>query len=278
MSVLTIRDLSVKAWGAQLLSHVSVEVKAGEILAIIGPNGAGKTTLMNAILDAYDPHSDQANQRQLSGEIMACGIPSNNSSNISCGHSSHWQSQTRARHMALLPQLSLLNFPFSVEEVVQLSRIPHNTGTVIDKAIINDALKALDIHHLKYRLYTQLSGGEKQRVQLARVMAQIWRSEDAEQRLLLLDEPTSSLDLGHQQQLMAAIRNFANERVATVMVVHDINLAIRHADSLLALLCGEAIAQGKPEEIVNAALIKTLYQLDVDIILHSKTGKPIISY
>jgi iron complex transport system ATP-binding protein len=275
MAVLRVRDVSVNAWGAQLLSHISVEVAAGEILAIIGPNGAGKTSLINTIVDV---HPFSQTHRQLSGEIIACGYSAqsrteNHTENQTENHSKH-----RARHIALLPQLSALSFPFTVEEVVRLSRTPHNTGVLIDRVIIQDALNALDILHLKQRLYTQLSGGEKQRVQLARVMAQIWRSEDAPQRLLLLDEPTSSLDLGHQQQLMAAIRTFANEGVATVMVVHDVNLATRHADKVLALLCGEAIAQGKPEEIITPALIKQLYQVEVDIVRHPKTGKPIISY
>ena len=262
MSVLRIRDLSVQAWGARLLNRISLDVKAGESLAVIGSNGAGKTTLINAIIDA---HHWQASY-QVSGDITLCG------------HATDWQAEERARHIALLPQASVLNFPFTVEEVVKLSRIPHNTGMAIDNRIIQDALVALDIQHLKQRLYTRLSGGEKQRVQLARVMAQIWRSDDASQRLLLLDEPTSSLDLGHQQQLMEAIRIFADQGVAIVMVLHDINLAIRHADKLLALCCGEAVAQGRPEEIITAELIYTLYQIEVDITPHPKTGKPIITY
>lgn len=257
MSVLHIRDLSVHGWGSQLLTQISVDVNAGELLAIIGPNGAGKTTLMNSIVNTQ--------QHQLLGDISVCGQAA-----------SAWTNEVRARHVAFLPQASALSFPFTVEEVVRLARIPHHTGAHIDRSIIDEALKALDIHHLKQRLYTQLSGGEKQRVQLARVMAQIWRSDDAKQRLLLLDEPTSSLDLGHQEQLMDAVRLFANQGVATVMIVHDVNLAMRHADSVLALLQGETIAQGKPEDVVNAALMKTLYHVDVAMIKHPKTHKTII--
>jgi iron complex transport system ATP-binding protein len=257
MSVLAIRDLSVHGWGGQLLKHITVDVSAGELLAIIGPNGAGKTTLMNSIVNTH--------QHQLQGDIHVCG-------HAAC----EWSNEARARHIAFLPQASVLNFPFTVEEVVHLSRTPHNTGVQLDRDIVHEALQALDIYHLKQRLYTQLSGGEKQRVQLARVMAQIWRREDAEQRILLLDEPTSSLDLGHQEQLMDAIRLFANQGVATVMIVHDVNLAMRHADSVLALLAGEAIAQGPPESVVNAALMSTLYDVEVTTIQHPETRKIIV--
>jgi iron complex transport system ATP-binding protein len=257
MAVLTIRDLSVHGWGGQLLHHISVDVKAGELLAIIGPNGAGKTTLMNSIVNTH--------QHQLVGDIDVCGQAA-----------SVWQSEARARHIAFLPQASVLSFPFTVEEVVSLSRTPHNTGVQLDRQIIHEALQALDINHLKQRLYTQLSGGEKQRVQLARVMAQIWRSDDAEQRLLLLDEPTSSLDLGHQEQLMDAVRLFANQGVATVMIVHDVNLAMRHADTVLALRDGKVIAQGQPSDVVNSALMKTLYNVNVTTIRHPETHKMIL--
>ena len=130
--------------------------------------------------------------------------------------------------------------------MVQLARIPHNTGRQCDDQIVKDALELMDISFLTNRLYTELSGGEKQRVQLARVLAQIWNSEDApaQTRLLLLDEPTSALDLGHQQQLMTAIRKLANQGVTVVMVLHDINLAAHYADTILALLCSERLAYG----------------------------------
>lgn len=286
---LSVRNLSVKGWGAQLLNGVCFDVKAGEIAAIIGPNGAGKTTLMNTMLGDHKHH--------VTGDIVACGynITSNEQQPVAVSaekidrESSKSQSKEqlknlpkdqargikgqRARHIAVLPQFSRLAFPFTVEEVVSLSRIPHSTGVTIDNAVVNDALKQLDVLHLKNRLYTQLSGGEKQRVQLARVMAQIWRSEDAEQRLLLLDEPTSSLDLGHQQQLMQAVRDFADQGVAVVMVVHDINIALRHGDQVLALLCGKVIAQGEPENVVTSELINKLYNLNMSIVRHPTTGK-----
>lgn len=266
MSVLSIRNLTIRAWGATLIDRLSLDLAAGELLAIIGPNGAGKTSLINTIVNAG--HKEQI----VSGDIDIC-------------HRSYalWNQKERARQVALLPQLSTLNFPFTVTEVVELGRTPHCSGKDLDQSIIEEALIALDIAHLKNRFYTQLSGGEKQRVQLARVMVQIWREDDVidgsmtkRSRLLILDEPTSSLDLGHQRQLMDVVRRFADQGVAIIVVAHDVNLIANHADSILALSCGQVMAQGKPENIITQKLISTLYQTDIDVILHPVTQKPMI--
>jgi iron complex transport system ATP-binding protein len=265
MPVLSIHNFSIRAWGVTLLNQLDLQLESGELLAIIGPNGAGKTSLINAIVNAG--HRNQTT----SGELMVCGRSYK-----------AWLPSERAKQLALLPQLSTLNFPFTVEEVTQLGRIPHQTGKQVDNEIIEEALAALDILHLKQRLYTQLSGGEKQRVQLALVMTQIWRAEDAgshgssNNRLLLLDEPTSSLDLGHQQQLMKVIRRFVDQGVAIVMVAHDVNLVANHADKLLALCCGEVFAQGPPESVITSELMKKLYQVDVSVIPHPISQKPMV--
>lgn len=257
--VIHVESLTVHAWGARLLSQLSFSLDAGEVLAIIGPNGAGKSTLLNTL--AGSEHSQQHTQ----GHIDCCGfLPSDRNPQI------------KAKHLAILPQQSQLNFPFTVEEVIQLSRIPHHTGKEIDQQIMKDVLVELDISHLRKRLYTQLSGGERQRVQLARVMSQIWRSEDANPRLLLLDEPTSSLDLGHQQQLMQVIKKFATSGVAVVMVLHDINLAINHADKVLALCCGELLAYGVPANEITPALMQGLYGVEVDVIEHPQSQQRVV--
>ena len=259
MSVLDLDNLSVTVWGFDLLKNISLKLNTGEVMAIIGPNGAGKTSLINTLVN--NGHSQQVN----SGEVMLCGRAYN-----------QWEAKQRAKHVALLPQLNSLAFPFVVEEVIGLGRIPHDTGCEVDTLIVDESLRALDILHLKNRLYTQLSGGEKQRIQLARVMVQVWRAEDAGERLLLLDEPTSSLDLGHQQQLMEVIRKFADQGVAILMVVHDINLVSTYADKVLALCCGEVFAQGEPKTVINSELMKQLYTVDVDIIKHPKTHQPLV--
>lgn len=262
--MLTVNQLSVTAYGARLLDQISFTLQLGEVLAILGPNGAGKTTLLNALMG-----SDVTTQMHWQQQ-----------GHIQFGHTTidGFSSKQRAKQMALLPQLSSLSFPFTAKEVVELGRLPHETGVVIDQGIIEEALQWLDIKHLSERPYTQLSGGEKQRVQLARVMVQIWRQEDAEQRLLILDEPTSSLDLGHQQQLMKIVRRFSDQGVGVIMVAHDINLVSHYADHLLALNCGEVIAQGQPNQVITQELMKQLYQADVDIVSHPKTQKPLVMF
>ena len=252
---LTVDKVSVKAANSQLLvSDVSCGLQAGNIMAIIGANGAGKTSLLKAI----------AGDISYTGNIKIQGLAD--------------IAKLRARQIAVLPQLSLLNFPYRVAEVVGLSRIPHTTGRIVDDNIVSDALELMDISFLTNRLYTELSGGEKQRVQLARVLAQIWSEDDApaKSRLLLLDEPTSALDLGHQQQLMNAIRKFAEQGVTVVMVLHDVNLAAHYADCILALQCSQRLAFGSVDDVITASNIKSLFAVDAQVIKHPEHQTPVV--
>ena len=236
-----------------LVDQVSCSLNAGQILAIIGPNGAGKSTLIKAI----------AGDLPYQGKISFSNFSQN--------------AKLRARQIAVLPQFSLLSFAYRVSEVVALARIPHQTGSKMDAQIVDQALDMMDIGFLKNRPYTELSGGEKQRVQLARAMAQIWRSEDANgSRLLVLDEPTTALDLGHQQSLMQAVKLFATQGVAVLMVLHDINLAARYADKLLALLCSQQIAFGDVSHVVSKQNIERLFSIEAQIIDHPVHGTPIV--
>ncbi|GHA02456.1 hemin import ATP-binding protein HmuV [Arenicella chitinivorans] len=265
MRVLDLKNVSIAKPGSplsptsdaaphRLVDSVSAAVDGGDILSIIGPNGAGKSTLLKAI----------AGDIAYTGQLKFNGIESD--------------PRLRARQISVLPQLSLLNFPYRVTEVVGLARIPHQTGAKRDHEIIQQALRLMDIDYLAQRLYTELSGGEKQRVQLARVLAQIWDAQDATNgtRLLLLDEPTAALDLGHQQQLMHAIKTFAQQGVAVVMVLHDINLAAHYSDKLLAMLCSQRIAFGSPHDVVQPHIINRLFNMDATVINHPESNSPIV--
>ena len=257
MQTLKLQGVTVNAGGNTLVKAVSVNVNSGEILGIIGPNGAGKTTLLRAI---------SCDVELTSGLVSIDDQPVGNI-----------DARQRACQLAVLPQFSSLNFPFTVEEVVELGRIPHSTGKQCDNRIVTEALHTMRILHLRKRLYTHLSGGEKQRVQLARVMSQIWRKEDTHGiRLLLLDEPTSALDLGHQQQLMKVIRDFAYQGVAIIMAVHDINLVARYADNVLALSSGHTVAYGQPSDVIKAEVIKRLYAVYARVIHHPETNRPVV--
>lgn len=248
------QGISVLSGDVKLVDDIHLSLMEGETLAIIGPNGAGKTSLLKAM----------AGELAFQGSLTMHGLDDT--------------PIQRARQLAVLPQFSLLNFPYLVNEVVALGRTPHQTGWRKDQEIVEQALQLLNIAYLSERKYTQLSGGEKQRVQLARVLAQIWRAEDANNgaRVLLLDEPTTALDVGHQQQLVTALQEFAQQGVTIVMVMHDINLASSCADKILAMACGRQVQIGSPQEVITSATMRQLFNAEVTITEHPEQQTPII--
>jgi len=135
-----------------------------------------------------------------------------------------------------LPTFCSLNFPFIVFEFILMGRAPHSTGDTEDRRIVAQVAEMMDLTHLLSRNYTQLSGGEKQRVHLARVFAQLWAEQGREPRVLLLDEPTSSLDYRHQYDVMQAIQNFAKQGVAVIQVMHDVNLAAQYSQKIVGFV------------------------------------------
>lgn len=257
MSLLTVANVSVKPKQCKLplLNNVSFKLSAGEVICIVGPNGAGKSTLLKTI----------------SGDL-ACNSGSVIFKNISN------TPRLRARQLAVLPQFSLLNFPYRVYEVVGLGRVPHQSGQNKDNEIIQHCMALMDIANLEQRRYTTLSGGEKQRVQLARVVAQLWSadSRDAPPRILLLDEPTTALDLGHQQMLMRTLRQLADQSIGIIMVLHDVNLAARYADKILALQQGKVLAFGTPDEVITKSNMERLFETTLSVVPHPDNLSPIV--
>lgn len=256
MSRLRIRSLAVRLGDKTRLQPVDLQVAAGEVVSIIGPNGAGKTTLLRAISGDLRPSA---------GEVWLEQQPLNTLAPAA-----------RARQVAVLAQHNTLEFAFTGLEVVAMSRGPHSTGKVLDMHICRQAMAAMDVTHLADRLYPTLSGGEQQRLHLARVLAQIWREEDARSRVLLLDEPVTSLDIGHQHQLMDAVRKFAATGVAVLMTVHDITLAAAYSDRILVLSEGRCVASGAPEDVLTEALVNQVFATSVMILPHPQTGKPVV--
>lgn len=259
-ALLQVNNLSLYVDDLRLLDDISLSIHPGEIVAIIGPNGAGKSSLLQAICGEY-PKGKVSH----SGEVLLAGEPLAGLAPIA-----------RARQLAVLAQRNPLDFAFTCQEVVALGRTPHATGAAIDSDICQAAMAALDVWHLADRLYPFLSGGEQQRVQLARVLAQIWRAEDAHERLLLLDEPVTSLDIGHQWQCLEAVREFANARVTVLMTLHDMTLAAAFSDRLIALAHGRCYCQGSPSDVLTDAIIGAVFDTRVCVIPHPHTGKPVV--
>jgi iron complex transport system ATP-binding protein len=260
-------NLSVALKENILLSNISFEVCAGELFSVVGANGAGKTSLLKALVGdlAY------------SGSVEFLALGHNPLVAVTGGSA---LGKNIAQHVAVLPQLSLLNFPFLASEVIALGRHPHSSGITADAEIIEAVAAQMDIGHLLTRSYTQLSGGEKQRVQLARVMAQLWPDASQIQRsspkLLLLDEPMTALDPGHQQLVLNALSEFAKTGVAIIMVMHDINLAARYSDTMLALAAGQLAALGAPDAVVTPTVIQRLFGIDVEIMQHPVNHRPVM--
>ena len=249
-------NISLHLSGFDLLRNISLEVEAGAVTAIVGPNGAGKSSLLKVLTGEITATRGDVylNQRELT----------------------HWPLLDRAQMLAVLPQHTLLNFPFTADEVVGLGRIPHQTGVTKDNQIITQALDLVDASYLQKRFYTQMSGGEKQRVQLARVLAQIWQPSDHGEQFLVLDEPTSAFDLSHQQLTLDIVRQLAERGVGVLMVVHDLNLAARCADNLVVFDGGVIAAQGKPKDILSEQLIEKVFGVKSIISQHPVTKRPLV--
>ena len=253
---LSATGLSLRIGEFPLLDDVDLAVEPGKVTAVLGPNGAGKTSLLRVLVGELTPDRGEVRLNQRGFH--------------------EWLAVERARTLAVLPQHSLLNFPFTAEEVVMLGRTPHDTGATQDRAIVGEALRAVDGDYLSDRVYTQLSGGEKQRVHLARVLAQVWEPSPLGHRYLVLDEPTSSFDLAHQQLTLDIVKSLAVREVGILMVIHDLNLAARCADQMVLLQCGAIVASGSPEEVLVADIIRQVFQVDAKIGTHPVSGKPLV--
>jgi len=225
------------------LRGVSLEVRAGEFHAVLGPNGSGKTTLVRAALGVVRPAA---------GRVEILERPA-----------SGWSRRDLARVIGVLPQREDNLFPQRVRETVLLGRYPHLSllGGVRaeDRAAVERALVACDAADLADRWLWTLSGGEYQRVRLARALAQ-------EPRLLVLDEPTASLDLRHEMELFELVRALVDGRgLAALMITHHVNLAARFADRVLILAEGRAVARGAPAAVLTRETVERVFSWPVAI-------------
>jgi iron complex transport system ATP-binding protein len=235
--------------GTTVLDGVTLDVVEGEVLVLVGPNGAGKSTLL-AVLSGERPPTRGA--VTLDGRELAA---------IRHGE--------LARLRSVLTQENTVSFPFRVSEVVAMGRSPwaRTIESRNDIVAVADALDAADVTHLAHRRYTSLSGGEKARVSLARVLAQGART-------IYLDEPTASLDLRHQEDVMRIARRLAEQGRAVVVVLHDLTLAGAYADRLALISNGRLEAVGSPAEVLTEERVERVYGLPVE--LHLVGGKPVV--
>lgn len=237
---LDVRNISFGYNGGLLLKDISFSVAAGELIALIGPNGSGKTTLLKILLGLLPPNSGDV---RLLGQPLATLEP-----------------KARAKTIAYVSQQPALSLPLTVRELVAFGRYPHGgrgRESAADTVAITDALERCAASDLRDRQFNTLSGGEKQKVLIARALAQ-------SARVLLLDEPTLHLDLNFQLQILSALRRLCvDEGITVITVLHDVNLVSLFADNALLLSDGDLCGFGPVAEVVNEASIKKL--LDVDM-------------
>ena len=249
--MLSTHDLHYRIHNRTIIDDVNLKVKAGEVLALIGPNGAGKTTLLKLLSGELTPTS---------GTIKLHEKPM---------HS--YPRKELARQRAVMSQRALINFDFTVQEIVMQGRHPHiGLGeTDTDRQIVLESLARTETTTLQDRFYPTLSGGEQARVTFARILAQTTP-------LLLLDEPTSALDLRHQQLVMQIAYELAMQGKAVIVIVHDLNLAAGYAQRIAVLQEGQLAALGTPHEVLTQENIQQVFNLATLIIPHPQADCPLI--
>ncbi|WP_171109391.1 MULTISPECIES: ABC transporter ATP-binding protein [unclassified Streptomyces] len=245
---LDIDDVSVLVDGRPLVDQVSLTVPAGEVVGLVGPNGAGKSTLLRTVYRALRPTS---------GRVLLDGTDV-------------WRMPGKrlARHLAAVLQEHAGDFELTVYEVVAMGRTPHKRpfagDDADDRAIVTAALTELDVADLADAPFDRLSGGEKQRVLIARALAQ-------QAGTMVLDEPTNHLDLRHQLDALRLVRRLG---VTAVVALHDLNLAASFCDRLCVMQAGRLVAHGAPRDVLTPALLAGVYRVEADVTEHPRTGLP----
>lgn len=244
----------------RLVDGVTLTAKAGRVLAIIGPNGSGKSTLLRMLSGERKPSA---------GRVSLDGVPL---SDLPVSH--------LAARRAVVPQATVLSFPFTVLECVMLGITVPGFALTSGQAdtLAQRALSAVGLEGMEEQPFTQLSGGERQRVTIARALCQLSAGpgRDGETSVLLLDEPTSSLDLAHQAGVLASVRGEARRGRAVVVVLHDLNLAAAFADDLMLMCDGRVLATGHAGDILTDALLSRAYGCAVRVNTLPPDGRPFV--
>lgn len=240
----TASNLSLRIDKKSILDDVSLMLEPGKFTAIVGANGAGKSTLLRMLANELKPTVGRVS---VNGKLIGNYAP-----------------RELSRVRAVLPQHSQVPFAFSVEQIVKLGRHAHRTTDAVNDAIVRDVMALAGVDLFCGRTYLTLSGGEKQRVQFARVLAQVW-DETVYPRYILLDEPTASLDIAQQQYIFSLARRVRERNIGVLAIVHDLNQAVQFADHLYFLKEGKVVAAGEARDVFTKSNIEETFCCRVNL-------------
>ncbi len=255
--MLQLSDIQFQVKTKILLKDISLSAGPGELVAILGPNGAGKTTLLKSI----------ANEIPYSGKVLFKGKEMN-----------QWNDKELAKHKAKFSQHNSQDIPLVAKEVVMMGRYPYfgSTPNRRDLEAVASSMRFTDTHSFRNRPYNQLSGGEKQRVHLARIFTQLHNPE--QHKMALLDEPLNNLDVHYQYKILNQLKSFVAADNLAIVVMHDINLAAQFADSILLLKQGNCVEYGPPKEVLTADTICNVYDFPCQLVTHPHSDTPMIVF
>ena len=230
-----------------LVKNISLQINAGEFVVVMGANGAGKSTLLKMMSGALQPGT---------GEILFKGRSPE-----------QYKTEELAKQRAVLSQHYHISFPLSAKEIVMMGRYPYfnNQPLTKDEEIVTDRMNRMEVADLSERNYQTLSGGEAQKVQMCRVLAQIGETSRDNPKLLLLDEPVSHLDIKYQHQLLKEAKELCKQNVAVLAVLHDVNLALKYADRILFMKDGELVKELNKKEAITASLLQEVFDIHANI-------------
>ena len=234
---------------ALILRDVRLAARPGEVHALVGPNGAGKSTLLSALAGDLRPTT---------GSVMLHGVPLHTR-----------PAREIARLRAVVPQQTTVAFGFTAREIVGMGRAPWARSGQDDEAIVAESLATVGALALADRSFATLSGGERALVVMAKALAQ-------RVGVLLLDEPTAALDIGHSEQILRLARLRAEQGDTVVAVLHDLSLAAAHADTVSLVAAGALVATGSPREVLTAAVLSRAYHHPIEVVDHPRTGQPLV--
>lgn len=248
--MIAMQNVSYDTAQRRILHNITLRLWKGKLIALVGPNGAGKSTLLRLLSGEYVPSE---------GWVKLHDKPLAAYSNLEL-----------ARQRAVMPQDISLTFAYTAHDVVAMGRYPYEGEQRLnDDALIRQCMEQTDTWHLAQRLYPTLSGGEQARVTLARVLAQ-------QTPVVLLDEPTASLDPHHQHRVLSVARSIVRRGGVVLTILHDLNLASQYADYIVMLAAGRVRAYGKPQDVLTCEKLSSIFQTDFHVMHHPKYASPFV--